>query len=80
MERPLIHIDPLKVFFNNFMEGYEIENHLDELFIKSMDIFINYRRMLLFTVLQDWLDTNPETKKFWKSMIIESPAIMGRVE
>ncbi|MDP4091718.1 MAG: phosphotransferase, partial [Bacillota bacterium] len=35
-ERPVSNLEPLKIFFDNFMNGYEMENHLDELFIKKM--------------------------------------------
>lgn len=77
LERPVSDMEPLKLFFDSFMRGYETENHLDELFIKKMDLFINYRRILLFTVMQEWLEKKPEAKKLWKDLILESPSIMG---
>lgn len=75
MERPITDISKLKYFYEHFLKGYETENHLDNYFIENIDIFINYRRMLLFTVLQDWLATEPDKKESWKNMILNSPKI-----
>ena len=76
LNRPISDTKPLKILFDNFKDGYETENHLDEIFLKKMDLFIDYRRMLLFTVMQDWLESKPYVKKIWKTMILDISQIM----
>ena len=61
--------EQLKRFFDNFINGYEKQNHLDQLRYDRIPLFVNYRRMLLFTCMQDWLNTVPEIKNgFIKSI------------
>jgi amicoumacin kinase len=76
MERPLVDRRPLLNFLRDFKAGYEQENHLDPYWWTQIDLFIHYRRMLLFTVMQDWLDTVPETRATWKEMILSEPPIL----
>lgn len=50
----------------------------DEIYrMLKMDLFINYRRLLLFTAMQEWLEGKPEVRNAWKDMIIKSPKIIG---
>ncbi|WP_128895249.1 phosphotransferase enzyme family protein [Longirhabdus pacifica] len=60
---PLFYATPLKSwgeekrtlvakhFFENFMEGYSQENHLDNNWIKQIPLFLKLREMLLFSVI-----------------------------
>ena len=71
MERPIANMDPLKQYLDHFINGYEKENHLDSKWLKEITTFINYRRLLLFTVMQDYLNTNKELKDGFIRMIKE---------
>ncbi|NUU60462.1 phosphotransferase enzyme family protein [Paenibacillus agri] len=75
MNEPFKDMDGLKFFYTHFMNGYEMENHLDTLFLNKLELFINYRRLLMYTVSQSWLESNPEDKKSWKRMILNSPEL-----
>lgn len=75
-ERPVGDGSAVKRFFDGFLAGYEREHHLDSEWLARLDLFVNYRRMLLFTVMQDWLDTKPDAKESWKKMIREEPAVL----
>jgi len=67
--------EPIKRYFDEFLNGYESENHLDDFWLTQIDTFINYRRMLLFTCMQGYLDTNEQLKKGFIDKIKESPEI-----
>lgn len=67
---PLSDIDRLKHFFDCFINGYEAHHHLQKKWYDEIPIFLNYRRMLLFTCMQDWLDTQPELKMNFKKNIL----------
>jgi Ser/Thr protein kinase RdoA (MazF antagonist) len=77
MERPVSDMEAVKRFLNGFLAGYEREHHLDDEWLSRLDLFINYRRMLLFTVMQDWLDTRQDLKDGWKRMIRQEPQIIA---
>lgn len=62
-------------FLSSFLEGYERENHLDLFWCERITQFVNYRRLLLFTVMQDWLDTRAELKKGFLQNIRKPPEI-----
>jgi Ser/Thr protein kinase RdoA (MazF antagonist) len=62
MLSPLHDSTRLKRFFDSFVNGYEKENHLADFWYKEITTFINYRRLLLFTCMQDWLNTEPGLK------------------
>jgi Ser/Thr protein kinase RdoA (MazF antagonist) len=55
--------EPIKRYFDEFLNGYESENHLDDFWLTQIDTFINYRRLLLFTCMQGYLNTNEQLKK-----------------
>lgn len=65
----------LSRFLLNFVDGYEHENHLDGLWYERIGEFVNYRRLLLFTVMQDWLSTQPELKRGFLRNIRKPPVI-----
>lgn len=76
IERPLTDPAPLREWQSNFMGGYETENQLDAWWLGQLNLFIAYRRTLLFTVMQGWLQTQPETCARWKEMILSEPEIL----
>jgi Ser/Thr protein kinase RdoA (MazF antagonist) len=77
MERPLENREKLMTFFQCFFEGYERENRLARFWLEQLDLFIAYRRILLFIVMYGWIQSQPETHASWKKMILESPEIVG---
>lgn len=77
MNRP--DINPLKVFFDSFLNGYEAENHIDDFWLRKMDQFMNYRRMLIFTVVQAELEKKPDEKERLKEMILKNPVIVRKL-
>ncbi|RPJ36688.1 MAG: hypothetical protein EHM21_18855 [Chloroflexi bacterium] len=77
LARPLVDAAPLHHFLDAFMQGYETENHLDPFWLGQVDLLISYRRLLLFTVMQGWLDTQPKTRATWKAMIMEEPPLVN---
>lgn len=76
IERPVTDPSPLREWLADFMAGYETENHLDAWWLGQLNLFIAYRRTLLFTVMQGWLETQPETFARWKDMILTEPQIL----
>lgn len=76
IERPLQDAAPLRAWLADFMAGYETENHLDPWWLGQLNLFIAYRRALLFTVMHDWLQTQPDTCAQWKEMTLTEPEIL----
>lgn len=74
MLSPLNNENRLKHFFDCFINGYETEHHLGDRWYQEISIFLNYRRMLLFTCMQDWLNTEPELKKHFMKNILNPPS------
>lgn len=76
MDRPVEKPDVIRWFTDNLLSGYARENTLTYEMTSNLNLFIDYRRLLLFTVMQDWLNTKPEAKKSWLRMISAPPAII----
>ncbi len=76
MERPLTDPAELWEFLRAFLGGYREEYDLDAAWLARLDLFLQYRRLLLFTVMQDWLDTNAQVRDGWKAMIAAAPAVL----
>ena len=77
LDRPLANAAPLRHFLDGFMEGYSWENTLDPFWLSQIDLFIAYRRIMGFIVMQKWLRTKPSQRRVWKAMILEEPPILG---
>ena len=60
-----------------WLEGYEREHHLSREWLDQLDLFIAYRRVLLFTVMQGWLQSKPDLRSAWKQMILDEPVVIG---
>ncbi|MCK5053528.1 MAG: phosphotransferase, partial [Anaerolineales bacterium] len=79
MNGPIHHRDKLLGFLDFFMEGYSRENRLPSEWLERLDLFIGYRRILLFTVMNDWIQSNPKLHTSWKQMILSQPEIVGKL-
>lgn len=79
MNRPLQDLSRLKRFLDCFIEGYKGENQLDPFWLKQLDLFIAYRRILLFIVMYGWIQSQPEMHTSWKQLILEQPQIVGNL-
>jgi len=77
MERPMFDRAKLLAFLACFMEGYEREHHLAPEWLDRLDLFIAYRRILLFTAMTGWLQSKPELYASWKAMILDQPEVVG---
>ncbi len=77
LDRPLASAEPLRQFLDEFMEGYRWENQLDPFWLSQVDLFIAYRRVLGFIVMQEWLNSKPSHQRAWKAMILDEPPILG---
>lgn len=73
MHRPCEDPERIKRFVSSFLNGYELENHLAASWLKQFETFIAYRRLLLFTVMQNDLSTKPPLKEAFKAAILNSP-------
>jgi Ser/Thr protein kinase RdoA (MazF antagonist) len=76
LDRPCANAAPLHHFLEGFMEGYSWENSLDSFWLEQIDLFIAYRRILGYIVMQDWLRNRPAQRATWKAMILEEPTIL----
>jgi Ser/Thr protein kinase RdoA (MazF antagonist) len=75
LSRPIVNADLIKMAVRDFMGGYEQEHHLDDFWLHQLTTFVSYRRLLLFTVMQEWLSTQEDRKRIFKEMIHNEPVI-----
>ena len=75
---PLHHRDRLENFLKVFLQGYQQENYLSRDWLDQLDLFFAYRRILLYTVMEDWRMSKPDLQKSWKKMIINRPEVIGK--
>jgi Ser/Thr protein kinase RdoA (MazF antagonist) len=78
MGGPVHNRDKLLGFLDFFLEGYERENRLPSEWLNRLDIFIAYRRILLFTVMNEWIKSQPKLHKTWKQIILTQPEVAGQ--
>ena len=69
MMNPITDIDVLKRFYYHFLKGYRTENNIDGFWLKNLGIFLEYRRLLLYTVMQDWLSNDKAADEAFLNMI-----------
>jgi Ser/Thr protein kinase RdoA (MazF antagonist) len=77
MGGPVRNRKKLLDFLSFFMQGYARENQLSPEWLDQLDLFIAYRRILMFTVMNDWIRSQPGLHKSWKQMILTQPEIVG---
>lgn len=69
MMTPISKPEVLQEFYRHFMEGYRTEKELDTFWLGQLGVFLEYRRLLLYTVLQDWLSNDREADEAFLNMI-----------
>jgi len=77
MDRPVYDHAKLRAFVSHLLEGYARTHHLADVWLNRLDLFITYRRLLLFTVMQGWISSKPEWRASWKRMIQTRPPVVG---
>lgn len=76
MDRPVQNQAAIDRFVEMLLEGYAQENSLPRDGLEQIELFIAYRRALLFTVMQDWLATQPRQRDLWKSRTLQAPPVL----
>jgi Ser/Thr protein kinase RdoA (MazF antagonist) len=74
---PLRRLDKLEEFLGAFMQGYQRENDLSLDWLRHLDLFISYRRILLYLVMTGWIHSQPKLHKTWRQLILSPPVILG---
>jgi Ser/Thr protein kinase RdoA (MazF antagonist) len=77
MDRPVWDRERLLRFLDLFLEGYEREHHLSAEWLDRLDLFIAYRRILLFIVMHAGIRARPAAHDAWKRMIRSQPEVIG---
>ncbi|MBN1371030.1 MAG: phosphotransferase [Anaerolineaceae bacterium] len=76
VDRPVKDKTRLLEFLRCFKEGYDQENELAAEWWERLDLFIAYRRILLFTVMNGWISSRPSWLRSWKKMIAYQPEVV----
>lgn len=69
MMSPITKPDVLQEFYKHFLEGYRTENEPDKFLLGQLGVFLEYRRLLLYTVLQGWLTNDKGADEAFLNMI-----------
>ena len=69
MLSPIEKPEVLKEFYKHFLKGYNTENQLDSFWFGQLGVFLEYRRLLLYTVLQGWLTNDKDANEAFLNMI-----------
>ena len=69
MMNPVSKPEVLRDFYKYFLAGYQTENALDPFWFEQLGTFLEYRRLLLYTVLQGWLSNDKGADEAFLSMI-----------
>jgi len=77
LARPVKDTNGVHTFYRALLAGYREKNDLPVEWLQYLDWFIAYRRILLFTVMQGWLKSQPEVCQSWKQMIMDEPEVVG---
>ena len=72
MMNPVKNMDVLNKFYTYFLKGYRTENEIDKFWFDQLGVFLEYRRLLLYTVLQGWLSNDKVADEAFLNMI-ENP-------
>jgi Ser/Thr protein kinase RdoA (MazF antagonist) len=78
MDRPVDRREKLLGFLDLFMEGYEGEHRLATEWLERLDLFIAYRRILMYIVMYDGIRRRPKYRATWREMILSQPEVAGR--
>jgi Ser/Thr protein kinase RdoA (MazF antagonist) len=77
IDRPLHDREKLQAFLDAFLAGYAREHTLPPEWLDRLDLFIAYRRILLFIVMHGWIRSKPDLHTSWKGMILSQPSVVG---
>jgi Ser/Thr protein kinase RdoA (MazF antagonist) len=77
LDRPVHSREKLLSFLDSFLEGYGREHHLSSEWLDRLDLFIAYRRILLYTAMYGWVQSEPDLQASWKQMILSQPQVVG---
>ena len=81
LDRPVHDPDKLRAFLSLFMAGYAREYALPPGWLDHrLDLFIAYRRILLFIVMHGWISSEPSRRASWKEMIHTQPPVIGSLD
>lgn len=69
MMTPISKPDVLNEFYKHFLEGYRTENEIDKFWLQQLGVFLEYRRLLLYTVMQGWLSNDKGANEAFLNMI-----------
>jgi Ser/Thr protein kinase RdoA (MazF antagonist) len=75
-DRPVYNRQRLHSFLTTFLEGYRRQYHLSPEWLKHLDIFIAYRRILLFTVMVEGIQSRSGVYASWKQTILDQPNVI----
>ncbi|MBN1247994.1 MAG: phosphotransferase [Anaerolineae bacterium] len=76
---PIRDREKLLAFLDAFLQGYEREHSLATTWLNRLDLFIAYRRILLYIAMQDWVSSQPDLARTWKRLIVDRPCVAGKV-
>lgn len=76
LDRPVSDQAAINWFTGRLLEGYAQENDLNGDILGSIELFIGYRRALLYTVMEGWLNENPPIKASWKRMTLGEAKVL----
>lgn len=77
---PVHDQEKLQEFLCCFLTGYEREQHLAPAWLSHLNLFIAYRRILMFIVMNDWIRSDAKGHATWKQMILDQPDIVGDLQ
>lgn len=66
---PITDMDTIKKFYESFLSGYETENHIEDKWLTRLETLLNYRRLILFTIMQDWMEADEKIGTSFLDMI-----------
>ncbi len=76
MGGPVHDQEKLNGFLRFFMEGYAREHHLASEWLARLNLFIAYRRILMYIVMHDWIQSQRALHASWKQMILAQPDVV----
>lgn len=63
-------------FIDRFMNGYEQFNHMPSSWMDKMELFLSYRRVILFTATYNSLQQNADHFNMWRKRIMSHAPIL----
>ena len=65
-------------FASHLIKGYRREMDFSDESWEAVEMFITYRRGLLFTFMHDWLKTQPVYES-WRRMVFDKPPVISLI-